>query len=191
MGERIASWFAIALVSVVLGTSYWYAQSLRGAIAGSGGRVGAVDFFAEGIALTGFDDQGRPRYRLFADRMTHFGNSDDIDMVKPRLVSMRPDQPQVRAAAQTARALNNVQSLTMRGNVVITRDADAAQPPLRIETDELSAVPDDDHFWTGAPVRMESGRSVLRSRGMDFDNIARRVELLAEVAGTYPARRRR
>ena len=188
MGERITSWFAVLLLFVVLVTSYWYAQSLRLSGGTDAGRVGEIDFFAEGVALTGFDSVGRPRYRLFADRMTHFGNSDDIDLVKPRLLSMRPDQPQVQATSLSAHAANNAQSVHMQGKVVITRAPDGPHPPMRLETESLTAVPDDDHFWTDAPVRLESGRSVMRGQGMDFDNIARRVELHGDVAGTFPPR---
>ena len=190
MGERISSWFAVLLLFVVLVTSYWYAQTLRLGNTTAAGRVGEVDFFAEGVALTGFDAVGRPRYRLYADRMTHYGNSDDVDLLKPRLLSMRPDQPQVQATALTAHASNNAETVQMQGNVVITRAASGSQALMRLETESITAVPDDDHFWTDAPVRMESGRSVMNGRAMDFDNVARRVELRGDVTGNFPPRSR-
>jgi lipopolysaccharide export system protein LptC len=190
MGERVSSWFAVLLLFIVLVTSYWYAQTLRLAALADAGRVGEVDFFAEGVALTGFDAVGRPRYRLFADRMTHFGRSDDVDLVNPRLLSMRPDQPQVQATARTAHAANNAETVHMQGDVVVTRAADGPHPPMRLDTESLTAVPDDDHFWTDAPVRLQSGHSVMSGQGMDFDNIARRVELRGDVAGTFPPRSR-
>lgn len=188
MGERVASWFAVVLMLAVLITSYWYARTLREAPPPDAGRIGAVDFFAEGVALTGFDAVGRPHYRLYADRMTHFGSSDDIDLVKPRLLSMRPDQPQVQATAQLAHAQNNAQTVQMRGAVLVTRAAEGTRPQMRMRTEVLTAVPDDDHFWTDAPVRLESGATQMRALGMDYDNIARRVRLDGEVAGTFPPR---
>lgn len=191
MGERVASWFAIVLVAGVLGTSYWYAQSLRTGAVTETGRIGAVDFFAQDIALTGFDSLGRARYRLFADRLTHFGNTDDMDLEKPRILSLRSDQPQVQATALHAHATNNAQTVQMRGNVVITRAASADRAAMVMQTDELTAVPDEDHFWTDQPVRLQSGAMVMNARGMDFDNIARRVELNSEVVGTFPPRSRR
>jgi len=190
MGERIASWLAILLMAAVLGSSYWYAQTLRVGAAAESGRIGEVDFFAEDIALTGFDSLGRAHYRLFADRMTHFGNSDDIDLDNPRLLSLRRDQPQVQATALHAHATNNAQTVQMRGKVVITRAASAGQAAMKLQTEELTAVPDEDRFSTDDPIRLESGRSVINARGMDFDNIARRVELHADVVGTFPPRSR-
>ncbi len=190
VGERVSSWFAVLLLFVVLATSYWYAQTLRLAAIGDPGRVGEVDFFAEGVALTGFDAIGRPRYRLFADRMTHYGASDNIDLVKPRLLSMRPDQPQVQVTARMAHAVDNAQTVYLQDDVVVTRAATVGQDAMRLETDALTAVPDDDRFWTDDPVRLQSGRSVLNARGMDFDNIARRIELRSDVTGSFPPRSR-
>jgi len=190
MGERIASWFAIALMLGVLGTSYWYGQQLRATIAGESGRIGAIDFFAENIALTGFDAQGRPRYRLFADRMTHYASSDDVDMIRPRLLSMRADQPRVETTAESAHAQNNGETIQMHGNVTLTRAAAGRLPSLRMYTDTLSARPDEDRLWTDAPVRMESGHTRLQAHGMEYDNVARRVLLRADVVGSFPARSR-
>ena len=146
--------------------------------------------FAEGVALTGFDAQGRPRYRVFADRMTHFASSDDIDLSRPRVLSMRPDQPRVEVTARQAHAANNAETVRMQGDVVVTREGDATRPPLRMLTESLIAVPDADHFWTDAPVRVESGRAVLNARGMDFDNITRRLQLTGGVTGAFPPRGR-
>jgi LPS export ABC transporter protein LptC len=188
MGERVASWFAILMMLIVLGSSYWYAQTLRNQGVGDSGRIGQVDFFAEKIALTGFDVQGRGHYRLFADRMTHYGNSDDVDLTNPRLLSMRTDQAQVQATARTAHVENNAETVQMREDVVVTRAGDSSRPPMRLETEVLFAAPDDDHFWTDAPVRMHSGEAVMRAVGMDFSNLTQRVELRAQVSGNFPPR---
>ena len=190
MGERVASWFAVVLMGCVLATSYWYAQTLREPGGVDAGRIGEVDFFAQGVALTGFDDAGRPRYRMFADTLTHYGNSDDFDLVRPRMLSLRPDQPQLQATAETAHAQENGRTVQMRGNVVVTRAADGTRPPLQMETQALTAVPDDDHFWTEAPVHLQSGHSVMDALSMDFDNIARRIKLDGNVTGAFPPRER-
>ncbi|HYA75785.1 MAG TPA: LPS export ABC transporter periplasmic protein LptC, partial [Burkholderiaceae bacterium] len=70
------------------------------------------------------------------------------------------------------------------------RAASADRAAMTMQTEELSAIPDEDHFWTDQPVRLQSGAMVVNARGMDFDNIARRVELDSEVVGTFPPRSR-
>lgn len=191
MGERITFWSGIALVALILATSYWYAQVLRAMDEPLAGHVGAVDFFADSAALTTFDEHGAPRYRLFADRLTHYGASDDVDLERPRLVSVRPGTPRVEVTARTAHSANNAETVHLQGDVVITRAADGPRAALRLETDDLMADPDHDHFWTAEPVTLRSGGDVVQARGMDYDNLARRVELFADVSGTFAPRRKR
>lgn len=188
MGERAASWFAVVMMLIVLGSSYWYAQTLRDQDRGDSGRIGQIDFFAEKIALTGFDAVGRGHYRLFADRMNHFGSSDDVDLTHPHLLSLRTDEPQVQATASIAHVHNNGATVQMFGNVVVTRAGDRDRPPMRLETEELFVAPDDDHFWTEAPVLMHSGGAMMQGVGMDLNNVARRMELHAQVRGVFPPR---
>jgi lipopolysaccharide export system protein LptC len=183
MGERFASWFAVALTAFVLGTSWWYSRSLQQGDHPAQVRVGGVDSLAESIVLTGFDEAGRARYRLYAATMSHDGGSDDMDLEHPRIVSVRPDQPRVEAVSDTAHATNNAETIDMRGNVVLVRAAGEGRPGLRLETDSLHAVPDADRFSTDDLVRVEHGASRMQAQGMVYDNIARHLDLLAAVEG--------
>lgn len=189
MGERVASWFAILMLAIVLASSYWYGRSLHEPEAGDSGRIGQVDFFAEQIALTGFDALGRGHYRLFADRMTHYAASDDVDLTNPHLLSLRTDQPQLQTTSLTGHLYDNGQTVRLDGDVVVTRAPDGTRPSMRLETQQLFTVPDDDRFWTDRPVRMTSGGARMNGVGMDFDNLTRHMVLRAKVDGVFPPRR--
>jgi LPS export ABC transporter protein LptC len=189
MGERVASWSAILMMLIVLGASYWYAQTLRGQDASDTGRIGQVDFFAEKIALTGFDSRGRGHYRLFADRLDHFGSSDNVDLVNPHLLSLRTDEPLMQTTARTAHVFNNAETVEMVDDVVVTRAADGTRPPMRLDTDVLFMAPDDDHFWTDRPVLLHDGDWTMSGVGMDFDNLTRHMVLETNVLGKFPPRK--
>jgi LPS export ABC transporter protein LptC len=60
---------------------------------------------------------------------------------------------------------------------------------MRLDTAKLFTAPDDDRYWTDAPVRMTSGGSRMDAIGMDFNNITRHMELGARVVGVFPPRR--
>jgi lipopolysaccharide export system protein LptC len=45
-------------------------------------------------------------------------------------------------------------------------------------------LPDLERYSTDAPVEIEHGESVVRSVGMDYDNIARVVKFRSKVRGT-------
>ncbi len=184
MGERLASVMAIVLLALVAATSYWYSRALSNQGPGGPQAVAQVDADADTVTLTQFDPQGHAKYKLFADRMTHFSASDDVDLTRPRLVSLRPDEPRVEAVARAAHVENNGERVRLTGAVVLTRATRAGEPPLRLATESLLALPDQDRYSTDDPVLVEHGRDSIRARGLQLDNITQRAEFGSEVTDT-------
>jgi LPS export ABC transporter protein LptC len=185
MRERITAIIAILLLATLAGVTYWFSQVGRyGNLANPVSREGP-DFIVNGVPLTQFDALGRPTNRLFAERMTHFALDDRAELQRPRYVSLRPDQPQLEARSQLAVVQGSGERVVMTGDVVITRargpDGD---PPMRLATEKLVALPDLEQFSTDAEVEMDRGGSVIRSVGMDYDNIKRVVKFHSKVRGT-------
>jgi LPS export ABC transporter protein LptC len=185
MRERITAIIAILLLATLAGVTYWFSQVGRyGNLANPVSREGP-DFIVNGVTLTQFDALGRPTNRLFAEKMTHFALDDRAELQRPRYVSLRPDQPQLEARSQHAVVQGSGERVVMTGDVVVTRargpDDD---PPMRLATEKLVALPDLEQFSTDAEVEMDRGGSVIRSVGMDYDNIKRVVKFHSKVRGT-------
>jgi len=188
--DRVASVIAIVLLTLVSATSYWYSRSLQSEGQGTEAAHAKVDADADRVTLIQFDEVGRAKYKLFADRMIHFAETDDVALVKPRLISLRPDQPRVEAVAQRAQVENNGERVRLNGDVVLTRDSPGGRPPLRVRTETLLALPDLDRYSTDQPVLVERGPDSIRARGMDLDNVAQRVEFSSEVVDTIAPERK-
>jgi lipopolysaccharide export system protein LptC len=187
MRDRISMSIAILLLAAIAATSYWYSRVIRTPVLAERIAPGTPDFVVERIALTQFDAIGRAKNKLFAARLTHFAETEDVELEAPRLVSLLPDRPQVEARAATARVDNGGERLHMRGNVVITRAAGPDAPPMQLATEYLLAVPDDDRYSTDQPVEVKRGASTIRARGMVFDNIARTLEFSGGVESSFAA----
>lgn len=181
MRDRITMIIAIALLALVTATSYWYSRVMRRPEAAEPPRPGTPDVIVDRVVLTQFDEQGRARNKIFGDRLRHFPETDDIDIAAPRLVSLRPDQPRVEARARTARVENAAERLHLNGDVVVTRAAFAGQPEMRMTTEYLLVLPDEDRYRTDRPVQLTRGRSSIRANSMDFDNIARTLVMSGMV----------
>jgi lipopolysaccharide export system protein LptC len=185
MREKIAPLIAILLLIVVTATSYWYAQSLRLPRATTVPGPGTPDFVAEHIVITQFDEVGRARHKLFAERLSHFPDTDDLLLASPRLVSLRPDQPQLDARAQRARVENAGEKVHLTGSVIVTRAALDGEPALRMTTEYLLALPDLDRFSTDRPVEVERGTSTIQAQAASYDNIARQLEFRGAVRAQF------
>jgi len=183
MRDRIASLIAIVLLALVAATSYWYSRSLRSSPEPEAARP-PVDADADQVTLIQFDSEGRAKYKLFADRMTHYARTDDMDLVNPRLVSLRPDEPRIEAVSRDAHTDNGGERIRMSGDVVLTRASPAGEPPLRLSTELLLAQPDEDRYWTDRPVRVDRGADSIQAHGMQLDSVARHVEFMSDVVDT-------
>jgi lipopolysaccharide export system protein LptC len=137
-----------------------------------------------GVTLTQFDASGHATNKLFAEELAHYAADDRAELRRPRLVSLRPGQPQLDTRAQAALVEGSGEKVLLTGDVVIARAPAADSPPLRLTTQKLQALPDLERYSTDAPVEIERGTSVVRAIGMDYDNITRVVKFHSQVRGT-------
>ncbi|HXF46206.1 MAG TPA: LPS export ABC transporter periplasmic protein LptC [Burkholderiaceae bacterium] len=188
MRDKLAPLAAIVLLTVVVATSYWYARAMRKPAAAPPPAPGTPDFVVERVVITQFDAGGGARHRLFAERLTHYLENDEIELASPRLVSLQPDRPQVEARARRARLENAGERVHLIGSVSLTRAAGPGEPALRLATDYLLALPDLDRYSTDRTVEVERGTSTITAQSMVYDNIARTIEFAGDVrASFYPA----
>src|SRR5882757_3245900 len=128
MRERVTQIIAILLLATVTATSYWYSQSIRRVTRVPPSAASAPDFSGERLVMTQFDEQGRAKYKLFADTLVHFADNDEVELLNPRLLSLRPDRPQIEARALHAEVEDVGEEVRMNGGVVVTRAATAEAP---------------------------------------------------------------
>jgi LPS export ABC transporter protein LptC len=187
MRDRITAIIAILLLAGLAGVTYWYSQVGRyGNLVNPVSREGP-DFVVDGVTLTQFDAMGRATNKLFAERMTHY-TDDRAELQQPHYISLRTDQPQLEARSQKALVQGGGERVVLQGSVIITRAPGAnGEPPMRLTTEKLAAVPDLEQYSTDQPVTMERGDSVIHSVGMDYDNIKRVVKFHSKVRGTIEA----
>ena len=138
-----------------------------------------------GVTLTQFDAMGRATNKLFAEKMLHYAVDDRAELQRPHYVSLRTDQPQLEVRANKAVIEGSGETVLLTGSVSVTRaPSEDGDPPMRLATEKLLAVPDREQYTTDVAVEMDRGDSVIRSVGMDYDNIKRVVKFHSRVHGT-------
>jgi lipopolysaccharide export system protein LptC len=189
MRDRITGIIAIALLAGLAAVTYWYSQIGRYSMPPTPVSREGPDFVVHGVTLTEFDAAGHATNRLYAESMRHYAVDDHAEVQRPRYVSLREDQPQLEAHAQSARIEGSGERVVLSGGVVITRAPGGdGSPPLRLTTERLTAIPDLEQYTTDAAVELDRGSSVVRAIGMDYDNVQRVVRLKSRVRGTIEPR---
>ena len=185
MKDRITAFIAIVLLASLAGVSYWYSQTTRLKKISSPVSREGPDFAANGVTLTQFDETGRATNRLHAAELMHFAADDHSELSQPRLISLRPNQPQLEARAKSANVEAGGERVLLSGDVVVTRAPGRdGSPPMQLRTQQLTAIPDLDRYSTDVAAEVDNGDSVVRSIGMDYDNVQRVVKFRSQVRGT-------
>ncbi len=143
------------------------------------------DYYVEHFALTRLDAQGRPSFTLTAERLIHFPDDDTTEYSQPRLVSLDPDKPKITLTADRGNSSSDGVETHLHDNVVLTRAATESNDPLRITTEYILLLSEDDIARTDRFVRIVNGPSVLTGIGMEFNNASRHLELRNQVRGTW------
>ncbi len=185
--DRITAGLGIGVLAAVAAMSYYYSihtevEALRAEISRE-----APDFTSTNIALTQFRPDGQAERRIFADYAEHYEDGR-MTSVRPRLVTLLVDEPQVKASADTGISTNSGETVNFTGNVVVTRAGDHNNAPMRFESDQLTVFPDTQIFETEAPVRLVNGADVTTGIGLTFDNVERTVHIHSNVKSSFAPR---
>ena len=185
MKDRITAFIAIVLLASLAGVSYWYSQTTRLKKISSPVSREGPDFVVNGVTLTQFDETGRATNRLHAAELMHFAADDHAELAQPRLISLRPNQPQLEARAKSANVEAGGERVLLSGDVVVTRAPGRdGSLPMQLRTQQLTAIPDLDRYSTDVAAEIDNGDSVVRSIGMDYDNVRRVIKFRSQVRGT-------
>ena len=187
--DRMAALVSIALLAGLAGVSYYLAElsARMDRRPAARGATHEPDYFVEGLAVTRTNQRGEPTFRMSAARLDHFPDDDSSELVRPVLVSLDPSRPLVTIRAERGRASTGGQQTQLFGDVLLTRAGRGGDPPLRIETDYVLLLPEEDIARTDRPVRIVRGSSSLTGVGMEFNNAARVLEVRSKVHGVWAA----
>ena len=172
--------------------SFWLAQVFEG----EGDALQAdlqknePDYIVEKFSYVRMTEDGKPRYLISGERLTHRPLDDSADVVKPLVRSVLQGQPPTVIAANVARIDHHNTQVHLEGNVEIERKAGQGNG-MRMKTEALTIFPDEDRMTTDKPVHMTaSDGTVISGVGMAVDNASRQIEINGKVHMTIPARSR-
>jgi lipopolysaccharide export system protein LptC len=148
------------------------------------------DYIVDRLLHTRFNAQGAAESTLAADRMLHYPDDDSTELLSPRLVQTRADQPRVTVTAERATLSRDGEELFLYDNVLVVSEAMAGRPETRMRTSFLQMARAQSVLRTNADVVITEGDRVLSGRGMEYNNDSRQFSLRERVRGRYPPAKR-
>lgn len=139
------------------------------------------DYIVEKFSFVRMTPDGKPRYIVSGDKLTHRPVDDSAEIEKPFLQSVGAGQPATVVRAKLARVDHGNTQVHLTGDVDIDRKAAVDARPMRMRTQALTVFTEEDQMKTNQPVEITSGGSKMTGTGLFIDNAARRVQILSRA----------
>jgi lipopolysaccharide export system protein LptC len=186
--DRASSLFPLLLILALAAGSLWLERAVQAPEYDKSGKMRHdPDFIAEDFGMTKMSASGTPEYSLSAARMLHYPDDQSTDIVAPRLVQRHDDAPPIVIRADRGSISRNGDEASFYDNVVVVREAGQGRRELRLQTEYLQILPNDDLARTDKPVIITEGNSRVSGVGIQVNNKTRQFALLSQVRGTFDA----
>ena len=169
--------------------SFWLVQVMQGEDNTPGGSAGnEPDYIIDNFSWVRMSETGKPRYVISGERLTHHPVDNTALVDKPVVQSLTVEHPPMTMTAEHALVSQNQNQIDLTGNVDIKRPAGAKSEPLRIRTEALTVLPDEDIVKTDKAIEMQLGASSVTGVGMVANNATQQVHLGGRGQIIYPPR---
>ena len=182
--------FPLILMLALALLTFWLERAVRDEETHPSMRRHDPDYIVENFRVVNYDPTGVVESSLTARKMVHYPDDDSTELVAPRLVQTKANEPRVTITADRATLSQDGEELFLHDNVLVVREAGAGQPEARMRTSFLQIARAQSVLRTDVEVVITGGDRVLSGRGMEYNNESRQLFLRERVRGRYrPAKR--
>jgi lipopolysaccharide export system protein LptC len=170
--------------------SFWLVQMMNrdDRVTQVGGPLNEPDYIVENFSFVRMGETGKPHYVVTGRRLAHLPLGDVSEIEKPVMQSMAPERGRMTVHADQARIRHADDQIDLIGNVDVTRPAAPKVQALRVRTQALTVLPDEEILKTDHAVEMNLGEATVRGTGMVANNATGRLHLASRGQIVYPPR---
>lgn len=184
--SRARHWLPLFPLLGLLGLTYWLNQQVQPMTAKPvAGLKHDPDAIMENFSAVKFDERGSIHFLMSAKQMLHYPDDDTATLETPRLTTLSPDHPPIHAVAKNGLVDNRNDEVFLSGDVEVVREAGANREELTVQTEHLHLLPDRDWAETADPVVIFDAHMTTHAVGLEMDNKARTLKLLAQVKSIH------
>jgi len=183
--------FPLALMVALAGTTFWLERMVREEEGLHPSlRRHDPDYIVDNLAHTRFNTQGIAVYTLVAAKMIHYPDDDTTDLVAPRVVQTKPNQPRMTVTADRGALSQDGEEIFLYDNVLLVRDGGPDRSETRMRTSFLHLVQAHDVVQTDRDVVVTEDDRVLSGRGMEYHTDSDELFLRERVRGQFEPKKR-
>ena len=174
----------ILLLVVIIGSG-WFLDGRHGGLQELSVSRSGPDSFVSGMHLDIMDTSGQLRYRITADNMVHYPNSDQLDLQRPLIDLQQHNGNTWRISAETGETADSGDLIRLLGKVDIRRSG--VSGPLQVHTRDLLVKPEQAYATSNSAATITAPGLRVDAIGFEADLDDNTLELHNRVRGRIDA----
>ncbi|MDQ6627679.1 MAG: LPS export ABC transporter periplasmic protein LptC [Pseudomonadota bacterium] len=190
--DLVTAYLPLIMMAVLAAGTWWL---VRNAPSVEAHRPAAVarhepDYVMTGFVVQRFGPDGSLRTQIEGDQLRHFPDTDTLEIEAARIRAIGEGGAVTLASARHALSNGDGSEVQLIGDARVLRPATGKAEAIEFRGEFLQAFRNTEQVRSDRPVVVTQGASVVRAAGMQYDNLARIVDLKGPSRGTFLATRR-
>lgn len=185
MIARGSLWLPMAMLLLLAALSFWIERSVQAPANGTRANPVEPEGIMENFNALRTDPEGRPQYRLSANRLKHYTGSKRTELEGPRFVHINDEAGEVSAVAREGTVSPDGDEVDLRGDVVVERAARPGQSLMTLKTERLLLFPERDRLRAPGAVEVRDDTMEVRAGGMEYDARQRTMQFTGRVSARH------
>ena len=143
------------------------------------------DYYVVNFTTTTYNAEGAAETRMSAERMVHYPDDDTTELVEPRVLQSKPNEPRYSVRAERGQLSRDGDEVFLYGGVLLVREASEHGPEARMTTEFLHVLRERSLVRTDKEVKIVEGSRSLQGRGMEYNNLSRELVLRHNVVARF------
>jgi lipopolysaccharide export system protein LptC len=180
--SRVRSWLPLLPLLGILAVTYWLDQKSQPEVEKADSRKQHTpDAIVENMKAVTLNQQGTPSFIMSAKQLVHYADDDSTILSEPDIMALFPTRSDMHMTARRGTLSSKGDVIELNEDVKIVRAASPTQNELVVRTDYVKIIPDLETAQTDRVVTLTEGNTRLSAVGMEMDNKAQIIKLLAHV----------
>jgi lipopolysaccharide export system protein LptC len=177
--------FPLGMMLALALLTFYLERTVREDETPSSARRHDPDYYVTNFTTTTYNREGAAETMMSAARMLHYPDDDTTDLIAPRVVQSKPNEPRYSVRAERGQLSRDGDEIFLFGDVQLVREASAHGPEARMNTEFLHVLRDRSLVRTDREVKIVEGSRLLQGRGMEYNNESGELVLRADVTARF------
>lgn len=165
--------------------TFWIDQSVKQAGSRGSANLSEPDSIVENFLAVSTDATGELRYRLTADKLSHFTNDKLTLLDQPRLTHFHEKQGEMQISSSRANVTPDGSRVVFSGQVSLLRPAGSAGKELSMRTTQLEILTEKNEAITEQPVLIQQPGLQINATGLHLFADTRVLKLKGRVKAQF------